>query len=217
MKAIEIFTIGNNRAKNLLLLHKEKAPQGRPQREGIGADLLRSAYVMSLSSLDTYLHVKTAQSVRKYIFHNKRVPVPVADQIAKYLGDKMPVTKLLEIALSTKPSEKIISILENCLSVKTLQKPGQIKSVFEMMQIGDPWQKIDKNLSIKKRKIRGKRPSAKTFLQQVSDRRDDIVHSGDIYTKKKFHGKMRIITRRETQECLSRIEQIVYAIEKIVI
>jgi len=216
MRAIELFNLNILRAEKLIDLHKRAFKRGRPVAEGEAADLLRSAIVFAEAALDTYIHVRTVEVTMKIIFKGKKVPHAVAQLIASPIKESDRSKALLNIAVAKNPESEIRKLLRKQLSYQTFQAPKDLDEAFRMMEIGDSWKKLDKFLTNRPGpKKQGKKQTTKIFLLNLSERRNDIVHRGDMYINKKYHGKYQIISRSQVADSLVKLKKIVFGIEQI--
>lgn len=206
MKAIDLFEINIQRAEKLLKIHESAHAKGRPPSTGESDDILRAVVVFAVSALDAYFHMRITEVVRKIIYKNKRIPHKSVSYIEKNFPQEKRVAELLKIAIGNRPHQDIIKLLEKSLSGLTFQKPEQLEKGFGIMDINDPWKKLNHRL-----KLKGGTPKA--FLIGVSNRRDDIVHEGDVYISPKYHGKLRKINRTWTRDCLKKMRELVGIIE----
>lgn len=219
MKAIELFQVNIQRATELLDIHKKSFPRGRPASTGPAADLLRATIVFGLAALDAYVHKRIIEVVKKILQQKNKVPEKCVAFVVRSLKEKEDMGKyraVLNLAVQKDPSAKILGLLESSLSIRTFQKPEQIKLAFEMMDIKDGWKQINKLVKLKRgRKKRGRSPDTMKFLLELANRRDAIVHKSDMYTSTKYHGKIKLISRRVVKESLHKLHRIILATDKI--
>lgn len=216
MKAIQLFEVNIQRSEELLGLHKKIFPVGRPVSKGPPAELLRAVVVFVVAALDAYIHKRITEVVASILHFKKRVPEKCVERISKRFKEKDGYREILNLALQKDPKNRILHFLEESLAPLTFQKPEQIQTALDMMEVENPWKQINRFLQpTRGRKKKGRRPEAKTFLLSLVARRDDIVHKNDMYIGKKYHGKIKPITRKEVTYSLNRLRQVVFAIEKI--
>lgn len=216
MKAIELFELNIKRVSALLDVHKRTYPKGRPVAEGEAADLLRAVIVFEIAALDAYVHKKVMEVVTKIIQDKKRIPEKCVDLITKQFKESDRSRHLLNIAIHDRPERQILKLFEKSLSLQTFQKPEQIQNAFEMMEIKEGWGQIKRSMQPKKgRRKKGRGYDHKKFLLELVERRDDIVHEGDMYLGKKHHSKLKSISRSEVSEGLARLQRIVEALETV--
>lgn len=216
MKAIELFQLNIQRAEKLLDIHKKAHAKGRPTSGDEADDLLRAVVVFSISALDAYLHMRVAQVVNEIIYKKKRIPEKSIGYIEKTIKEEDRSRELLKIAISLHPNQKIIQLLKKSLAVVTFQKSEQIQKAFAIMDVKNPWKRLDKFLIPKKgRRKKGKRQSCRTFFDEISNRRDDIVHEGDVYISPKYHGKLKVIRRTWVNDSVEKLKRIIIGIEEI--
>ncbi len=215
MKAIDLFRINYQRAEELLNTHKNAFPRGRPSTKGAGDDLLRSVVVFAAAALDAYLSMRVIQVTKEICFRKNRFPEMAVDYFEKKHGDKA-IRNLLNIAVSNDPLKYLMKSLEKSIMGTTFQSPEQVTKALSIMEITDPWLKLDKEIiptrGVKKK---GKKPTCKVFLSEFIDRRNDIVHGGDVYISDKYHGKLKPINRVWVDQSIKKLEKMVLGIEKI--
>lgn len=216
MRAIELFELNIRRSEELLGLHKDTFPVGRPAASGVTADLLRAVIVFMVATLDAYIHKRTIEVIAKIIHLKKRVPEKCVERIVGKFKDKDGYRELMNLVIQKDPTKRLVNFLEESIGSMTFQKPEQIKSAFEMMEIRDGWRQVNKFLSVKPgRKKKGRKVDVAGVLTTLAERRDSIVHKNDVYYSNKYHGKIRRITRKEVSNNLETLRGVVYAIEKI--
>ncbi|MEK7644931.1 MAG: HEPN domain-containing protein [Patescibacteria group bacterium] len=216
MRAIEFFILNIQRSEELLKLHEEKFPIGRPASKGVTADLLRAVIVFTVAALDAYIHKRTIEIITKIIHHKKRVPERCVERIRGKFKDKDGYKELTNLIIQKDPTKRLINFLEESLGSVTFQKPESIQMAFSMMEINDGWKQVNKFLSIKPgRKKKGRRADVRGIVATMAERRDSIVHRNDVYYGNKHHGKVRPITRKEVRDNLETFRAVVYAIEHI--
>jgi hypothetical protein len=216
MKAIEIFEKNINRSLDLLEVHKQAYRRGRPVSGGESDDLLRSSMVFGMAALDSYFRKRTMEVVLNIITKEKRIPEPCVELITKTIKKDNALRTLINIALQDRPHKIIMRLFERSLAKKTFQKPDDINEAFEMMNLVDGWKDINKAVNIKPGpKRKGRKPDTKKIILDIAQRRDAIVHEGDLYLSDKHHGKVKIITRTEVENGLRMLKRIIEAAEKI--
>lgn len=216
MKAIDLFQSQLTRTIKLLDIHKSSYPKGRPVKEGEAADLLRMVVVFAVAALDAYMHIRIVECVSRIMNKYKRLPEKCVNLICGKFKQAEQGRELIKIALKRSPGKALLGMLRRDLAFETLQKPEQINSAFEMMEISDPWNRIAKLVNLKRGpKRKGRKESARKCILELVRRRDDIVHEGDVYIGRKHHGKVKEIQRSEVKNNLTKLQRIVEAIEKI--
>lgn len=216
MKAIELFELQIERTKNLLDAHKKAYPKGRPASEGELGDLLRMVVVFAVAALDAYLHMRIIERVSEIMDMTKRFPEACVNRICKPVKQDNRERELIEIALKANPQKTLLGKLQRSLTIETFQKPEQIDVAFKMMEISDPWNKIDKQVNLKRGpKRKGRKETARKIVAELVKRRDDIVHEGDFYVYKKHHGNVKKIQRSKVAGQLKKLQRIVESIESI--
>lgn len=209
----------------MLATHEQAYKIGRPEAEGVAADLLRAIIVFSVASFDAYLHKRIIEVVVEIINSKKRVPQKtvsiIISQVKKINGNERDIEKiskeLLDIAINPSPVKKIEQLLEKGLAGQTFQKAEHVIKVGKMMEVENIWKAINKSIHSAKKgpKKKGPKQDYAVFLDDFIERRDMIVHEADTYSSKKLHGNLRKITRTEVRNGMKDLKKIVNAIEKI--
>lgn len=215
MKALDLFEINFQRAKELVALHRSNYSRGRPVAGGSGDEILRSAVVFAVASLDAYLGMRASQVVDQIIFKRRPLPERATSYVERGLKDHDLARILLNIALSANPRKQIVKRLENILSKETFQKPHQVEEALKIMGVNNPWRTLDRCLAPVRGPRRRGQYSCKKFLLDLTNRRDNIVHQGDVYISPKHHGKLKPISRTQTDEWLKKLRKVVLTIEQI--
>ena len=84
------------------------------------------------------------------------------------------------------------------------------------MDIKNPWKRINQLMKPKRgRKKRGRLPDSKKLVLELVERRNDIVHEGDMYLGKKYHAKLKSISRDFVSYRLKKLRRIVESIHTI--
>ena len=217
MKAIELFELQIRRIDSLVGIHKTSFPKGRPNSEGGAGDLLRMVIVFAVAALDAYIHMRVIECVSKIMDRYKRLPEQCANFVVKLFKDEDRARELIKIALKSDPKRTLLGALQRSLVVQTFQKPDQISLAFKMMEITEPWQKIDRSINVRTGpKRKGRKESSRIFISKLVRRRDDIVHEGDFYISNRSQGKVKKIQRSEVIVQLKKLQRIVESIEKMV-
>lgn len=223
MLAIELFEINHHRAEEMLKAHQGASPKGRPVEKTFMPDLLRAVVVFAAAALDAYLAMKVVQTVNAICFKKKRFPEKAVGYFVRGDGEANDVKNgakiardLLAIATSDNPRKLLVRRLEVALKRTTFQNPEQVSHALAIMEVECPWPKLDKSLvSTRGKKRRGKPLSSEVFLREFIERRNDIVHEGDVYTSFKHHGQLKPITRTWVRESLQKLKRMVIEIERI--
>lgn len=216
MKAVELFQLNIQRAEKLLDVHKKAYTKGRPKSGEEGDDLLRAVVVFAVSALDAYMRMRVVQVVNEIIYKKKKVPERSITYIERTIKEENRSKEFLNIAISKNPNKKIIQLLRTSLAGVTFQKPEQIEKAFHIMNVKNPWSDLDKLMVSKKGpKKKGRKQSCKTFFSDISSRRDDIVHEGDVYVSPKYHGKLKSIGRKWVNDSVEKLKKVIIGIESV--
>ena len=217
MQSIQLFQVNFQRIEELIDFHRTRFPVGRPVAGGPEADLLRATLVFGVASFDAYLHRRIIEVVKMMLLR-KKISKQSINKIlsALKMSDSERAGYLINSIVRGDASKEILRLFEDSLDFKTFQNPQQIEDGFDMMEVKDVWRKLTRHSrpSTGPRR-RGRAPQVKTFLKELTDRRNEIVHKNDMYFGDRYHGRIRPIGRNYVDTSLKRLRRIVYAIEKI--
>ena len=169
MKAIYNFRRTKDRVNRLINLNRRLSSRGRPRREH--SDVLRAAIVLSLGALDALVADAIIEAVPE-ASKKGTVGQRVADWLEK------DGRQALSMMAHSNPHRALADFVAEKLSVTTLQRPATIEdNLRAILDVEAPW-------SMAARKIGGNVTEAhlKSSLEQISDRRNQIVHKGDVKT-----------------------------------
>ncbi len=171
------------RADRILKLVPERGPLNKENE-----DLLRASLVLSVAAMDAYFH----EIIYKFVSSASEKGT---------LSRK--AFELLFSTLEGKPEDKafiILSVIKDTKDVRnristlvrgmTYQKSDQINRALEILGIapGPFWKFIDSSFTTKIRESKqGRRYSSSNYLNEIVDRRDQIVHAAD-----KWNGRKRL-------------------------
>jgi hypothetical protein len=205
MTAINTFRQTNKRAGNLVEIHQELAPHGKP---GIKhSDLLRAAVVLSVAGLDVYIHEKVCEEVPQLI--GSKVGKQLPQKLVELIKTETTHEKLIELYFKQRPLSHISSLVRRCLNVRTFQDPGKIEEALKILGLTDLWFKLGKQLSVGKE-------DARLYVESYVKRRNEIVHRGDLGKTRKSKNKVSRISRDYAQKCVKSVSDFVESIEIVV-
>lgn len=109
-----------------------------------------------------------------------------------------------------RPDEEIRKLVSKHIREHTYQDPGEIEGALRLIALHDLWEPVRGKLRLKNK------AHAKEFLVKYVVRRHQIVHEADTYKSKKFHDKLRPISRKYTVNCLKHVTRFVNALDKVI-
>ncbi|MEX6663742.1 HEPN domain-containing protein [Pseudomonas sp. W2-17] len=138
-------------------------------------DLIRSALVMAISAMDSYMHWMVFQEITA-VSKNAKLPkalskleIPFSDVAA--LADA--VIEGRREGKETRPWNALKNSAQRQLLFRTFQSFDQVSVAMSMAGIADGWTKTSKALGVTS-------PEIKEKLNHLVHRRNQIAHEGDI-------------------------------------
>lgn len=169
MKAIYNFRRTKDRVNRLINLNKRLSSRGRPRREH--SDVLRAAVVLSLGALDALVADAIVEAVPE-ASRKGTLGQRVADWLEK------DGRQALSMMAHPNPHRALADFVAEKLSATTLQRAAVIEdNLRAILDAGPPWAVAAKRVGDNVTEAQLKR-----YLDQVSDRRNEIVHKGDVKT-----------------------------------
>jgi len=169
MNARSNFRRTRDRVNRLIQLNRRLSARGRPLQEN--SDVLRAAVVLCLGALDALVVDAIVEAIPEA---SKRgnLGKRVADWLEK---DGMEALKILA---HPNPHKAIAEFVAEKLSGTTLQRTAMIEdNLRAVLDIQPPWASAAKNAGDSMNATQ-----LKEQLDEFSDRRNQIVHKGDIRT-----------------------------------
>ncbi|POF95274.1 HEPN domain-containing protein [Pseudomonas putida] len=203
--AIEAANSCISRSKNLLRASSD------PANEAIRDDLVRSALVMAISAMDSYMHWMVFQEIIA-VSKNAKLPkllakldIPFSDVAA--LADAMIEGR--RAGKETRPWNALKNTAQKQLLYKTFQSFDQVKTAMSMAGVVDGWAKTAKVLKVKVDDIRDR-------LNPLVHRRNQIAHEGDILRSSRPRRlKFNDLDPNQVSLDVDWIESLIAAIESI--
>lgn len=216
MRARDIFLSQVGAAYGLLRTHEKLFPAGKPSKNPEYSHILRAVIVFLIAAVDVYVHQRIIEVVKRKLRFDKFISHAVVRKISSGFDKEDAAAKIINLALKERYYEDISQILKEKISDETFQKSKQLEKAFEYMGMADGW-KMTKNHFYNKHKRRktGPKPNLSLILDALVSRRDIIVHQGDFYLSKKYHGKLRDISRTELKRNLQQLIDICLSIHEI--
>lgn len=167
--AIEAANSCITRSRNLLLASKKS------ENIDVRDDLVRSALVMAIGAMDSYMHWMVFQEITA-VSKNAKLPkalakldIPFSDVAA--LADAMIEGR--RAGKETRPWNALKNTAQKQLLYKTFQSFDQVQMAMSMAGVVDGWAKAAKVLNVGVADI-------KERLNPLVHRRNQIAHEGDI-------------------------------------
>lgn len=170
MKAIYNFRRTKYRVQRLINLNRRlSGPRGRPRQEH--TDVLRAAIVLSLGALDALVADVIVEAVPEASKQGK-----LGQRVADWL--EKDGRQALSMMAHPNPHRALADFVAEKLSGTTLQRAAMIEdNLRAILDVEAPWALAAKRV--------GDKVTAEQLrqsLDQISDRRNQIVHKGDVKT-----------------------------------
>jgi hypothetical protein len=139
-------------------------------------DLLRSEWAMRVSALDLFVHELAAQNMRK-IFEGLRPTTPA------FRSFKISFEAMKRIRLCTTETEAASAFdleVRTQFGFRTFQSPDDIASALRHCTEIELWNEVASSFGAKPSKRNEMASSIKKDLSLIIDRRNKIVHEGDL-------------------------------------
>ncbi|WP_144043007.1 hypothetical protein [Kytococcus schroeteri] len=151
----------------------------------------RSAVMMAIAALDSYIHELGARKLVATIGHSSED----LSRAARYLNAN-------ECDFTTNSPEKYVRYH---LTKKTLASPKQIDRLFEAIGLNpeEVWRHVAIELRSREDRVRGQ-------LQLQFDRRNQIAHEGDWYSR---DVQFRPISASHVTDCMKGVSDFVHALD----
>jgi hypothetical protein len=173
-------------------------------------ELLRAEWAMRVSALDLYVHELVALNLMK-IFRGER---PVCDGFRKLQFSSLTLLSLLsERNGSSRESAFDLAVREK-LERMTFQSPDNIADGIRYISSIDLWAEIAKYYGASGSSIESASKGLKASLKQIVDRRNKIVHEGDLQPT--VPRSEWTISSADLKEVKKIIERIVISIDQII-
>ena len=173
-------------------------------------ELLRAEWAMRVSALDLYVHELIALNLMK-IFRGER---PLCDGFRKIQISSLTLLNLLsEMNGSSREAAFDLAVREK-LERMTFQNPDNIAEGIRYISSIDLWSEIAKHYGASGSSIESASRSLKASLKQIVDRRNKIVHEGDLQPT--VPRSEWTISSTDLTEVKKVIEKIVLSIDQII-
>lgn len=167
MRAPSNFRRTRERVGRLIALNKRLSSRGRPRREQ--SDILRAAVVLCLGALDALVADAIVEAVPEALKRGK-----LGERVAVWL--EKDGAEALKMLAHSSPHRAIADFIAEKLSDTTFQRTAVIEDNLKaVLGIGPPWNSAAKRCGIGAEQL-------KEYLNQFSDRRNQIAHKGDVKT-----------------------------------
>ncbi|WP_198391681.1 HEPN domain-containing protein [Burkholderia ubonensis] len=195
------------RSRRLLTLAQHPLPDGQVKN-----DLRRSALVMAVTAVDSYMHwlvYRRISEVRKEGDLPKslaKLDLPFTEMAA--LADA--TVRGRKIGKDTRPWVQVKNVMQKRLLKETFQSYEQVAIAFSWAGIEKPWSRVAAKLIIQADDI-------KSRLNSLVHRRNQIVHEGDIARSSRPQTlKYNAVAHAEVVADVDWIESLIAAIEQVV-
>ena len=213
MTAAELFEKNIERCNSLIALHKLAIPRGRQAAHGEPADILRAAIVLGVASMDSYLHKRIVEVVEDAISRHQKISRKCADIVANQFKQETRNYDLLSFLASQKPHKELAKLVKKSIVQLTFQNPEELSKAFDIMGVGEAWTKINRTLSRGRgRSSKGRFNESKKFIREFVERRNDIVHEGDMYLGRRSHSKLKPIARSYVQRMINKLHRFIKSV-----
>lgn len=207
MKARESFLRNVERCRTLLQIHRRCWPR-RPARQG--DDLLRAIVVLAISSLDSYLHDVVVENAPAIVMAFAKGKADVPGKLLEALKPSLTPERCLRLVGRGRPDEEIRRLVAEHVRERTFQDPGEIERALKLIALDDFWEEQRQRLRLRRK------AEAKEYLVGYVERRHKIVHEADAYKSKKYHGKLRSISRPYAVRSVTDVTRFANALDKVV-
>jgi hypothetical protein len=207
MRARESFVRNVERCRTLLQIHRKCWPR-RPARQG--DDLLRAIIVLAISSLDSYLHDVVLENAPAVVMCFSRGKTSTPGKLLEALKSSLTPERCLRLIGRGRPDEEIRKLVGEHIRERTFQDAGEIERALRLIAIDDFWEDLRHKLRLQRK------TDAKEYLAGYVERRHKIVHEADAYKSKKYHGKLRSITRPYAVRCVTEVARFANALDKLI-
>jgi hypothetical protein len=200
----DLFILTVNRAKNLIIVHKEI--HGKPGCPPILlADAPRASLVLSVSALDAYIRILVVRRVTDLI---KDVRKPLPNELRKQLKELLNQDKLLDAARTGDLSSPVSRALTDKFEQSSFQGVRKITEAMQLLGKKDIFKDIARAASKNEQTL-------KDNVGRFTDRRHVIVHCGD-YDLNQTPPIEKAITKKEAEDCIKLMHRIATEIEKVI-
>jgi hypothetical protein len=198
-KAVQNFSGISNRALMLVELHLEAAGHVPHMPQYANTDIVRGAIVLSVAAMDAYFTRRFVEVLVPYIKRNGATP-----GLVELLGRAgLNTEQALLIATMARPFRRIRTLVESYLAGYTTQRFHAIDELFLCLGIKD----LTKHAQAKTKKVH-----LFTTVQALVDRRNQIVHEGDLNK----HGKICSVAPKQAIRQMKALIAFVLAADDII-
>lgn len=202
---------GNHRQSILLIRNAVGINRDQFAHEYL-SDLLRASIVATVSALDRYVHDLVLGKCWKLLCRSEdKIPRELRRLSIPAWKVKRAV-ELLRTHPKARPGNAIKQSLQDVLHREfTFQRPNDIKLAADMLGIHDFWSRLA--AAMPGSPTRG---AVQDHLNEIADRRNQIVHEADLIRKVRMRGMtLRDIKRADGETLVDWLRAFVSAFEKI--
>jgi len=205
----QVFEKNLGRAETLVNIHKTLSGGGRGRPPEHTSDLLRSAVVTAVAAMDAYLHDIISQKVVPTIRARRKRKEGFPGKLVKLIKDELSHEKMIDAMCNKRPLAIIGTTVKKNLDERAFQNPGRIENGLRLLGIDDLWFKIGQELEVSKE-------DAKNYIITYTNRRNQIVHKGDLSNAKKTKNRLAPIKRQFARDAIESIGKFTEALNTII-
>lgn len=196
------------RSRRFLLLSDKNLPDQK-----IKNDLRRTAIVMSVAAIDSYMHWLVLQRISKL---RKEGEIP--NLLKKYHISFSDLARLADSTIAQRKKGKdfrpwvlVKNSLQKQILTDTFQSFDQVSSAFAMAGINKPWKSIAAELGTTPEEI-------KRRLTRIVHRRNQVVHEGDIKRSTRPRKlQYNSVDQKEIKDDVNWIDSLIKGVEKVIL
>lgn len=158
--------------------------------------LLRSVIVFSTSAMDSYFHDKIRYRAGRYAYGTK--PRPMSNF-------NISISDLEKWEAAHRKGNVLRNWIVEYYSIRPLQKKEEIADALKIVDIEKLWETIEPNTPL--------RNSFFTELKSFVDRRNKIVHEGDLQRARSSGKTLSPIQRQYADDCIKFVTNLVNKVE----
>ena len=167
------------------------------------SDLLRASLTMAVSAMDAYYHAKIADNLGKVL---RKSPKNYPEKLSNM---KMTVLDLITAYKTTSPRQGVSKAVARVLYYHPLQTTSDISNELKLIGAEDFWGKVSHELGMREKTVKNR-------LKEITNRRNRIVHEGDLSRSKKAGNLSRVIEPGFTRDSTDFIKELVEASEVVI-
>lgn len=192
------------RAQNLVSVHDSTKTHGDISDEHY-CDCYRAAIVLSISALDAYIRKTIVSKIRDILATSNK---PLTKELSDYIKLLLNQDKLLDAARKANLLDIVENAVKDDFATKSFQGEWKITSNLALVGYKDIFSKVAVAANINESNLKAK-------LQQYTNRRHVIAHSGDYDLNQTPH-KENEISKKYAEECIELVSLFAKTMNSIV-